>query len=369
MKSHEVEMDYKNRSDYRVLFVTKTSRVDAPYLDPSVRYRCFNPAEALLERGVVADVISQDKLDAAYVANYDAFVFHRPDPVFMSMSLFVKLAKSKGKAVIADYDDLIFNPEYALKSSLFLNGGASKDKVREIFWRNYKAFRLFDFFSVSTSPLAEQVLSLNPKAKVAVVPNGLSRSMLGSYKQPVHKKDNAFGGYKVFSYLSGTASHAPDIAFIGDVLADLLSSRKNVRIAIAGPVKLPDSLTNSPGILRIPYREFFDFFPSAAGFYANIAPLAAGNVFNNCKSALKFFESGIWGVPTVASPIEDFKRFADSPGLVLAETPEDWSSALEAVLDEDRHRNMVAGLREYCLEHCMADGPAEVLLSFLKEIC
>ncbi len=359
-------MNIISKTQFRILFVTKTSRVNAPYLDPSVRYRCFNPAEVLSERDVVADVISQDQIGGEHMENYDAFVFHRPDALQMSMSLFAKLARSRGKVVIADYDDLTFNPEYALKSSIFLNGNATKEKVREIYWRNYKAFRVFDAFSVSTKPLAEQVKKLNSSARVMVVPNGLSRRLLNSYVLPELRVDRHAGNKKVFSYLSGTASHAPDIAFVSEVLAEFLSRHKDVRLAVAGPITLPDVLASRPGVLRLPYREFFDFFPSAADFYANIAPLAPGNVFNNCKSALKFFESGIWGVPTLASPIEDFGRFSDSKGLLLADSLEGWESALEAMLDEDRYRDMVKGLREYCLEHCMADEPAENLLAFLQ---
>lgn len=357
---------HKAIPDYRVLFVTKTSRTAAPYLDPSVRYRCFHPAECLVSRGILADVVVQEKLEKAFLDSYDAFVFHRPDVGEARLEMFVELAKTRGKVIVADYDDLIFVPEFATQSSILLNGHATESQIVKIFKRNYKGFRLFDAFTVSTEPLAEQVRKLNPAAEVVVVPNGLSCSFKSVYPVRVSLDGRLAMKKRVFSYLSGTASHVPDLAYVADVMAEFLAAHRDARFSIAGPIELPDVLKYSPGVVRQPYREFAEFFASAASFYANIAPLAPGNVFNGCKSGLKFFESGIWGVPTIASPIADFRRFADSPGLVLAETPEEWRAALERILDEGEYRCMVSGLREYCLEHCMADEPAGRLLAFLQ---
>ena len=354
--------------EYRVLFVTKTGRINAPYLDPSVRYRCFNPAEVFSARGIKSDVLTQDKLEISFLDNYDAFVFHRPDASEAKVAMFVELARVRGKTVVADYDDLIFAPEYALQSSIFLNGNATEDQVEAIFKRNFKGFSLFDAFTVSTEPLAEQVRKLKPQARVLVVPNGLSRRLLDIYPAPSLTAERRLQmTKKVFSYLSGTASHVPDIAYVAEAMAEFLSAHREARFAIGGPIKLPDVLLYAPGIVRQPYREFVEFFSSAASFYANIAPLAPGSVFNNCKSGLKFFESGIWGVPTIASPIADFKRFADSPGLILAESPEEWRAAFERLMDADEYRRAAAGLRDYCRAHCMADEPAMRQLAFLQK--
>ena len=68
----------KRKCDFRVLFVTQTKRQDAPYMDPSVRYRCYNPAEAMADMGCLADVVTSARLDARMIENYDAFVSY-PD--------------------------------------------------------------------------------------------------------------------------------------------------------------------------------------------------------------------------------------------------------------------------------------------------
>ena len=58
--------------------------------------------------------------------------------------------------------------------------------------------------------------------------------------------------------------------------------------------------------------------------------------------------------------------FWDEIGPELEEYQQEWRAALERILDEGEYRRMVSGLREYCLEHCMADEPAGRLLAFLQ---
>ena len=159
----------------------------------------------------------------------------------------------------------------------------------------------------------------------------------------------------------------PDFASIADVIKEILEKHSDVRFTIAGPMQLPDSIKRHPGIVRQPYRQFMEFFSATGIFYANIAPLAEDNAFNNCKSGLKFFESGIWNVPTIATPIADFRRFSDSNGLILPQSQEEWMNAFEEIIDLERYRIRIKGLREYCLKNCMADAHANKLLTFLQK--
>lgn len=350
--------------DGRVLFVSQTAKMEAPYLDPSVRYRCYNPAEVFEQEGVIADVVAQQKLTAKLTENYDAFVFHRPYGGDPNLAVCLDAIRRRGCKVVADYDDLIFAPEYALESSIFLNGVRNEVQTKGIFKNNQIGFAQFDSFSVSTEPLKRQVLKLNPCAEVTVAGNGLSQSLLDSYDMtPPCVAPKA--SLKLVSYLSGTASHNRDFESVAEVLAEFLCANADFRLAIAGPLEIPAAFPKSK-IVRIPHREYRDFFASVGIARFNIAPLKLPNVFNECKSGLKFFESGIWGVPSVVSPLEDFRRFGDSDGIAIAEKRGDWLEALNRYADFDCRKSAAEGLAEYCRENCMARKQALKLLAVLK---
>lgn len=352
----------------RVLFVTQTGRVETPYLDPSVRYRCYNHAEVLEDEGLGTDVIAQQKLTVRLTENYDAFVFHRPYGGDPNLVTCLDAIRKRGCRVIADYDDLIFAPEYALQSSIFLNGIRNETQTKGIFSNNYLGFMQFDSFTVSTGTLRDQILKLKPDAEVTVVRNGLSRRFVDSFDLPSRaerSKSVAGDSLKVISYLSGTASHNCDFASIADVLREFLNSHPEFRLVIAGPLELPDAFPRR-SLIRMPHREYRDFFASVGTACFNIAPLKSNNVFNDCKSGLKFFESGIWGVPSVVSPLEDFKRFEDSSGIKISSDAEKWLEAMNLFADDEFRLAASRELPLYCYEKCMAKEPGLLLKSVLE---
>ena len=97
----------------------------------------------------------------------------------------------------------------------------------------------------------------------------------------------------------------------------------------------------------------------------NIAPLKPGNVFNECKSGLKFFESGIWGVPSIVSPLEDFARFKDSSGIAIVENADEWLAAMYRYADDEQRTHATEGLDVYCRERCMAKEQVLGLMSIV----
>ena len=171
----------KRKCDFRVLFVTRTERLSAPYLDPSVRYRCYNPAEVMVGMGCIADVVSSTRLDARMIENYDAFVFHRPSGDDDNQMRCLERANALGKPCVADYDDLVFDPAFAFHSSAYRNGRMSRKRALEVFESNKRGLLPFDRFTVSTGPLADRVVAVKPGAEVCVVHNGLSPDLVASF--------------------------------------------------------------------------------------------------------------------------------------------------------------------------------------------
>ena len=356
----------KRKCDFRVLFVTRTNRHNAPYLDSSVRYRCYNPAEVMADMGCLADVVASARLDARMMENYDAFVFHRPSGDDDNQMRCLERADALGKPCVADYDDLTFDPAFALHSSAYRNGRISGNRAMEVFESNKRGLLSFDSFTVATGPLADRVVAVKPGAEVCVVHNGLSPNLVASFPPLKAMSLRRHAARKVLSYLSGTSNHIPDIGFVADAIAKFLDSRPDFGLVIMGKLKSIPGLCGRRGVHRVGMRDFHSFFQHASAYYANLAPLAPDSMFNECKSALKFFESGVWGVPTIAYPNADFRRFSDSRGLLFAKSPESWLEALEKISDDGFYREATEGLRGYCLRNCMATGPARRLLAFLQ---
>ena len=61
-----------------ILFVSCSKRRNAVYLDASARYRCFFPAEHLLNLGIQAHVTHIRKADSLNLREYRYLVVHRP---------------------------------------------------------------------------------------------------------------------------------------------------------------------------------------------------------------------------------------------------------------------------------------------------
>ena len=331
--------------------------MERPYLDPSVRYRCYNFAEAFVAQGDIADVVSFAKLDLQSLQNYDVCVFHRPpygEKLFRSLEILQK----NHTPFFADYDDLIFNEKYALASSIYKQGRAGREECLRIFSDNEKALRLFDNVTVSTHPLREKVLEIRPEAEVTVVYNALPESVLRDIELHEYKK-SACSGPKIISYLSGTASHNKDFEIVEDVLAELTRKHSGkAKLVIVGPLEF--SKEKFENIVHKRHVEFDRLFGFISRTNINIAPLEM-NDFTNCKSGLKFFESAVLGIPTVSTPIADMLRFKDSDGIDYATEPQEWFDALETlILDEEHYDRRSRNALWYSREHCLVSQSLKV---------
>ena len=169
---------------------------------------------------------------------------HRPsyNPQFCQ---FIDEAKKAGVKLIADYDDLIFNPKFAKSSSMFKQN-FDPMSTAETFKRNTDGLRLFDNFTVSTMNLADQILAIHPDARILHMPNSIPSSLEKFIRARVFER---FEGRKYIGYFPGTKTHDIDFEQAVDALQDFCSQR-SLELFIVGPLHVDPEVEKRISIHR-----------------------------------------------------------------------------------------------------------------------
>lgn len=315
-----------------ICFVSETGRVERPLIDPSARYRCYHPAESLVQAGNNCTVLSSKHFFENPNFNHDIYVFHRPNIARQNFMLVIDFLRKQGATLIADYDDLIFGtPEIALISSAFKNGTMDEETAVQAFAINHAGLQQFDKVSVSTAPLAERVREFNPSAKVVIASNFLPNSIVSTHAElgtPYIKRPSTTIGY-----FAGTQSHNKDFPIVSEVLYRVLLENPRFKLLVVGPVHLPQGIASLPNVNTAPVVNFLRL-PSLMSMCATvIAPLET-SAFNECKSRVKFLEAALSGCRLIATPIPDMVAVGEDH-ITMAENADEWYEALSSVYDVD----------------------------------
>lgn len=292
--------------------------------DPSFIYRCENLALALGRQGVEAKLIHLNTLDLGMIRSADCIVLHRP--LFSAKFwVLVTLLRGLGKRIVADYDDLVFDPNFAAYSPACLNALSPLSEVQQKYRLHRKAINYIDAFTVSTEPLMGYLQRCLPGVRVGVIPNAVHMSWRECNVDRSVKKT----GPRVIAYMSGTRSHDRDFIEVKPALEQLLNMHSDLIFRVIG--RLDFDLNVPPEkverIDRLTYDEYGRSFTSVD---VNIAPLE-DTPFNRCKSALKAIEAGFWGVPTVASKNADYQR-VQAAGVWCVKNRDQWLDQLGCAL-------------------------------------
>ncbi len=334
-------------------FIATNRRADLFQRDPSFAYRCDSLARTLNSQGWKTRTRHIKSLSVRNSG--ETVFFHRPKASPRLLWLSWRLRK-RGIRLIADFDDLVFDPDYAQYSPAVLNGILPLHKVKRAFSSSRKALDLFDVITVSTQPLLEHVQRLAPGKQVFVLPNAVPQSWLDDALPPA----NNFDG-KTITYFPGTRSHDCDFRMIAPVIERFLDQYPDTRLHITGHLNQTIRARQGQVALtpRVPFADYINHLRTG---WVNLAPLEA-TPFNHCKSALKVLEAGYWGIPSISSPNPDFERFTNA-GAMLASTEQQWFDALVKLRDREFYKAHTAQLRERVLELADPERRAE---QFIKE--
>lgn len=328
--------------------------------DPSYTYRCENPGITLQKNGHHVELIHIKHFSLS--SRPDVVVFHRPR-LTMRLLLLIGWFKFKDVKVLAEFDDLVFDREYAEFSPGVLNNILSLKKTRKNYLSQQRVLKLFDAFSVSTEPLREHVLALYPERQVIVLPNSVHHTWRKQFDHlPTSDVD---WNNPVITYLSGTRSHDRDFQVFAKGITKFLNDHPHVRLQVTGPLQFalpvrPEQILRRE---KVPFAEYHEHIRHG---WVNLAPLE-DTPFTRCKSALKVIEAGYWGKPTLCSPIPDAERLIGS-GAIPVNSDEVLYDELTKLLNPECYRTCISGLRKRILLRADIDQVVKQFADLINRI-
>lgn len=309
-------------------------------------YRCLNQSEELKQYAITSAIISQDLLQLRrLIKDFEAFVFQRV--IFNDhIKIVMDEIKKQNKKIIFETDDLVFDPSYLSQMDYYNYMGMEEKSWydngigREILEDAYVKYCV-----VSTDFLAQAMNKKYPDKQVFVSYNKLNGNQVRlaqrvfDNKLKLQKND----GKIRIGYFSGSKSHNKDFEVVESVLLKLLQSNKNIILRVVGHLDLGNDFSFVKDQIEvIDFVSLKKLQELIATVDINIAPLEIENPFCQAKSALKYFEAGILGVPTIASATPDFVRCIKNGenGFVVSDAAE-WEERLRQLIDDDVLREKI----------------------------
>lgn len=246
----------------------------------------------------------------------------------------VALARAKGKRVLFDIDDLVFDTQYVL--AVLNHLGHSSDEADLDYWfadygRYGALLRLCDGVIVTNEFLATRVRDFAP-LPAAVVPNFMNGAQL-AYSAPirVHKfsAECKRDGRIHLGYFSGSPTHNRDFELLQTAVLRLMAQDSRVILRVVGQLDLNDRFARYKDRVEVfPMQDVLNLQRLIAEVEINLVPLR-NNVFTNCKSELKFFEAAAIGTVTVASPTFAFAAAIEDGVTGFLTAAHNWYETLE----------------------------------------
>ena len=156
-------------------------------------------------------------------------------------------------------------------------------------------------------------------------------------------------------YFSGTLTHQSDFRMIAPVLIRLLEEFPALMLTVAGDFDLgqfPEFTEFADRVEKRPFVDWRHLPAEIARVDINLIPLVI-NAFTEGKSELKYYESALVEVPSVASPTLVYQSVIKyGTNGFLARTSDDWYTALRAmIVDSGLRRRVGKQAHSHAIEH------------------
>jgi glycosyltransferase involved in cell wall biosynthesis len=366
----------RSTDNLRVLFISGEPDT------PANLYRVVRHVEAVNATGARAFWIPLDEVPARSedIAVADIIVMWRA-AWDERVATAVEAARRGNARVVLDVDDLLVEPQKTrdeIIEDIRLNG-LTKAQAHDHFARLRFTMLAADYCTAPTEELAANVRQFFRPAMV--LPDGYDRATYKVSRRAVRRRRSQKpDGLVRIGYAGGSRTRQRDFAVAAQAVARVLRDRSHCRLVLFrsadGAVPTLD-IREFPELQEIEDRiEWQNYVPlpqlpeKIVLFDVNLAPLETGNAFCEAESESKFLEAALVDVPTIASPTGPFRRaIRHGETGFLADSCEDWYSALLRLIDDPGFRNRVA-----CAAHRTVLWPygpfrrADAMLSALPQL-
>jgi glycosyltransferase involved in cell wall biosynthesis len=326
------------------------------------RYRVFNIAQTLAAAGPAGPSASwftwheMDRMD--HVLDLcDVLVLCRVRYT-NRVARVVEMAKARGRSVLFDCDDLVFDPRY-IPLIIDTLGEDKSDMARWDHWfsvigRIGATFQLCDGAITTNAYLGQRASEAFGDARpTAVIPNYLERSQQALSADIFAAKERsqwARDGRITIGYFSGTPTHNNDFALCAGALARLMDEDPRIVLRFVGFLDPGGDLErHRTRIETFPLQDYMNLQRLVAGAEINLVPLQ-DNVFTNCKSVLKWFESATVGTVTISTPTWTYREAIDHDRTGWLVQGQSWMTILRDVLARiDNLRDVTYAARDSAL--------------------
>ncbi|MBL8360607.1 MAG: glycosyltransferase [Rubrivivax sp.] len=255
--------------------------------------------------------------------------------------------RARGRRVLYDTDDLVFDPAYAHLLVTTLDLDPRDPRV----WNDWFAYtaRLGATLgacdgAITTTPALAERLRACADVPVAIVPNFLNREQLALSDRLFEAKSDARlgeDGLVHLGYFSGSPSHNRDFAMVVPALQTLLDEDPGLGVVVVGFIEPGPALERfGSRVRKVEFQDYVNLQRLIARVEYNLMPLQY-NVFTHCKSELKYFDAAVVGTVSVASPTASYRaaiRHGDNGWLAQSHQ---WLAVLrQALAARDGYRDM-----------------------------
>jgi O-antigen biosynthesis protein len=332
------------------------------------RYRCDHQREQLQLVGERADAGYEEGLRLeSLIGRYSTVVLYRV-PWSDEVGRLVERARVLGSTVLADVDDLVFDPARVhLISGLERLDDRARSAYQEAVVGLRRNLEAVDGVVTSTEPLHAEVAVLNNR--VVTVYNTVGSDMTVWAERA--KQSRQSESRTVVGYLSGTPTHDRDFREASDAVLSVLDRNPRVRFHAIGDIELDERFETFGDRVTRSARVQFERLPTIlCEIDVNLAPLERNNAFTECKSCIKYLEAALLAVPTVASPRSDFSRVIEhGVNGLLADDPDSWRAALEELITSPSRRTELGqAALEDALTRRTTAASAEATASAFREL-
>ncbi len=350
---------------------TSVVMVAASFPEQCFHYRVQQKREACALLGIPFHLVEPESpgivADAVQLASVVIIFRLGTDPATLTA---IHEARRLGIPVIFETDDAVYRRD-------LLEGDPNLRLVAPSLRRSvikgadqYRAVaQMADHVLASTEPLAADLGKL-VSGRAFVIDNGIDadmRAVAAGLPQDPAPPARVPGTIRI-GYGSGSRAHDYDLALAAPGLRHVLSAHPEVELYLMGPVEIPEILKPlRHRINQVPGMNYAEYLRQLASCDISIAPLA-DFTFNTFKSQVKYMESGLLGVPFVASRTVYHRYVSDGLTGVLVDADE-WGPALSrAVTDPELRRRLAAGARTDVARFEIDHMPARQMASMLEAL-